>query len=163
MAGRPVVQEAAKTKSSIRVVDIPDVLVEFLQAKFQAGISSVLVCPSASGQLMSDTAWRRMWDSYLADLNLTFGDFSGQLAGLPKSKFQPGGVPFLIPRFTAHWLRHTFATMLYFAGVDILTAKEQLGHADIQTTLNIYTHLDSKFKRKSMDKLNSYLKTGLGS
>ena len=59
----------------------------------------------------------------------------------------------------AHWLRHTFATMLYFAGVDILTAKEQLGHADIKTTLAIYTHLDKKHKRKEIDKLDVYLNT----
>ena len=63
----------------------------------------------------------------------------------------------MIPNITAHWLRHTFATMLYFAGVDLLTAKEQLGHSDIKTTLEIYTHLDNQFKRKSMDKLDRYL------
>jgi len=39
-----------------------------------------------------------------------------------------------------------FATMLYFADVDILTAKEQLGHSDVKTTLQIYTHLDKQHK-----------------
>lgn len=63
----------------------------------------------------------------------------------------------MIPRITAHCLRHTFASMLYMAGVDILTAKEQLGHANISTTLEIYTHLDKQFKRKSMNKLDNYL------
>ena len=47
--------------------------------------------------------------------------------------------------------------MLYMAGVDVLTAKEQLGHADVETTLQIYTHLDSAYKRRSMDKLDAYL------
>ncbi len=109
---------------------------------------------------MSEVSWRRLWDSYLTDLNLKYGNFNTQLTGMPKSKFQPQGVPFIIPRFTAHWLRHTYATMLYFAEVDVLTAKEQLGHSDVQTTLNIYTHLDGKHKRKSMDKLNSYIAGG---
>ena len=63
----------------------------------------------------------------------------------------------VIDRFTAHNLRHTYATMLYKAGVDVLTAKEQLGHADIKTTLNIYTHLDREYKRRTMDKLDQYL------
>ncbi|WP_304509631.1 tyrosine-type recombinase/integrase, partial [Anaerotignum sp.] len=62
-----------------------------------------------------------------------------------------------MPRFTAPWLRHTYATMLYLARVDVLTSKEQLGHSDVQTTLNIFTHLDGKHKRKSMDKLNIYI------
>lgn len=88
-------------------------------------------------------------------LNEKYGDFSD----LPKqkSRFSPGGLPMRIPNITAHWLRHTFATMLYFAGVDIMTAKEQLGHSDIKTTLEIYTHLDSKFKRKKMNKLNEFI------
>ena len=63
----------------------------------------------------------------------------------------------VIPKITPHWLRHTFATILYFAGVDILTAKEQLGHSDIKTTLGIYTHLDKQYKRKSMSRLDEYL------
>ena len=41
--------------------------------------------------------------------------------------------------------------------IDVLTAKEQLGHSDVSTTLNIYTHLDSEYKARNMDKLNSYL------
>ena len=62
-----------------------------------------------------------------------------------------------IEPFTAHCLRHTYASMLYKAGVDVLTAKAQLGHADVKTTLQIYTHLDSQYKRSSMDRLDGYL------
>ena len=51
-------------------------------------------------------------------------------------------------------------TLMYLSGVDILTAKEQAGHADIKTTLEIYTHLDKKYKRSSMDKLDDYLNPG---
>ena len=47
----------------------------------------------------------------------------------PSSRFAPKKVPMVIPPFTAHWLRHTYITMLYLAGVDVLTAKEQAGHA----------------------------------
>lgn len=63
----------------------------------------------------------------------------------------------MIPSITAHWLRHTFATLLYLAGVDVLTARDQLGHSDIKTTLEIYTHLDKIYKRHSMDKLSRYI------
>lgn len=38
-----------------------------------------------------------------------------------------------------------------------MTAMKQVGHADIKTTLGIHTHLDTKFKRKNMDKLDAYL------
>jgi integrase len=55
------------------------------------------------------------------------------------------------------FFRHTFCTLLYLAGVDVLTAMKQMGHADIKTTMQIYTHLDAKYQRKAMNKLDDYL------
>jgi len=46
----------------------------------------------------------------------------------------------LPPRVSAHTLRHTFATELLEASVDLLTIQKILGHADLKTTL-IYTHV----------------------
>ena len=151
--GKPKVKHYAKTISGIRTIDIPKKLSNYLSIQKK---SSKLVCPSANGTMITEISWKRMWESYIKELNFKYGDFS-HFEKQPKSKFQPGGVPIVIPKITAHWLRHTFATMLYFAGVDLLTAKEQLGHSDIKTTLEIYTHLDKQFKRKSMKKLDDYL------
>lgn len=158
--GRPVVKPMTKTAAGMRTVDIPAALVDFLRSKRPPGGKVLelhpLVCPSASGVMMTESAFDRMWESYLTDLNFKYGDFS-DLDRQPKSKYDPGGVPMRIEPFTAHCLRHTFASMLYKAGVDVLTAKAQLGHADVKTTLQIYTHLDSQYKRSSMDKLDGYL------
>ena len=44
-------------------------------------------------------------------------------------------------------LRHTYATILFDAGVDVKSAQKFLGHSDIEVTLEIYTHL-SKFKEE---------------
>lgn len=44
--------------------------------------------------------------------------------------------------FTAHKLRHTFATFLYAQGVNLIELKSLLGHANINTT-EIYTHLST--------------------
>ena len=47
---------------------------------------------------------------------------------------------------------------MYFAGVDVLTARDQMGHKDITVTLGIYTSLDKKFKKKKINRLDAYLK-----
>lgn len=62
-------------------------------------------------------------------------------------------------KFTFHQCRHTFATILYNANIDIKQAQEWLGHANFNTTMNIYTHLNEQNKTTSTDKLNEYLKS----
>ena len=51
--------------------------------------------------------------------------------------------------------------MLFEADVDAYTAKTLLGHADIETTMAIYTHLRSRKKTESIDKLKEYAKTAI--
>jgi len=58
---------------------------------------------------------------------------------------------------TAHCLRHTYCTLLYEAGVDVLTAKLYMGHSDIQTTMGIYTHLRKEKESGTIEKLDNYL------
>ena len=57
-----------------------------------------------------------------------------------------------------HQFRHTFCTMLFNADVDIKTAQAVLGHSDVSVTLRVYTHLEERHKKRSIDKLNGYIK-----
>lgn len=153
--GRPVIQHGkAKTTGSIRTVDIIQQLVDFLKKeKPPDAAEHDLVCPSAHGVLLSSSGWKRLWDSYLMDLNLKYGNIPEEY----KSKHNPHGIPFMIPNITAHWLRHTFITMMYLSGVDVLTAMKQAGHSEIKTTLEIYTHLDKEYKRAKMSLMEEYV------
>lgn len=159
IAGKPVVKSGGKTDSSVRVIDIPFALRDFLAREHDTSNATPfqIVCAGPDGGMMTESAFRRMWESYIRDLNFKYGNRMDKKGNVAKSKYNKNGVEITIPRFTPHWLRHTFATMLYLAGVDVLTAKEQLGHSDIKTTLSIYTHLDQTYKRKSMSKLDEYL------
>lgn len=56
-----------------------------------------------------------------------------------------------------HDLRHTYATILYDAGVDVKTAQSLLGHSSPKITMDIYTHLSESRKNNSIDKLNDYI------
>lgn len=151
--GQSKQKNTGKTQCAIRTIDIPNKLVEFLQNYKENHSTGTLVLPSAKGTLMSESSWRRLWESYLTEINFRHGGIPEDI----KSKYNPHGVPFLIPHITAHWLRHTFITLMYLSGVDVMTAKIQAGHSDIKTTLQIYTHLDKKYKRNSMNKLDDYL------
>ena len=46
-----------------------------------------------------------------------------------------------LPDVSLHGLRHTYASMLKWAGRDLVEISGQLGHSQQTTTLNIYTHL----------------------
>lgn len=48
-------------------------------------------------------------------------------------------------KITWHVLRHTYASLLTMAGIDIVTVSKLLGHSDIKTTM-IYSHLSDKHK-----------------
>ena len=63
----------------------------------------------------------------------------------------------VLERFTAHMLRHTYATMLFDANVDVKSAQKFLGHADIEVTLSIYTHLTKYKEDKAIGALNEHL------
>lgn len=58
---------------------------------------------------------------------------------------------------TQHQLRHTYAKILYRAGVDVKTAQGLLGHADISTTMNIYTEFSKDVTEKNVEKINAFL------
>lgn len=46
-----------------------------------------------------------------------------------------------LPHVTLHGLRHTYATLLHSEGVDMAQISAELGHSNLTTTMNIYTHL----------------------
>lgn len=91
--------------------------------------ASLFVCPH-NGKMWTQGAWQNQFDGYLKRLGFST---------------------------TAHCLRHTYATILYEAGIDVLTAQYFMGHADSQTTMNIYTHLREAKKAASIAKLDAYL------
>lgn len=56
-----------------------------------------------------------------------------------------------------HGLRHTHCSLLFEAGASIKEVQDRLGHSDVKTTLDIYTHVTKKAKEGAIQKFVDYL------
>ena len=63
-----------------------------------------------------------------------------------------------LPKLRFHSLRHTFATQAVELGIDCKIISEILGHANMNTTLNLYVHPKTEYKRKCLDLIYKKLK-----
>ena len=135
-----------------RVVSVPQILIDYLKSLPK---TSVFVLTNAKGGMMTEESWKRLYQSYMLDMNIEYG-FGGSI----NKHANNVDVPMVINTFTPHELRHTFCTIMFEAGIDAKTAQEQLGHSDIKTTLSIYTHLSAQHKESQVVKLDSFLQKG---
>ena len=135
-----------KTKAGVREIPIPNVLLAALMEKRKA---KGYVCTSASGEFLTMSSYASQWKSYLHHLNVCAGGQNG--AGPYIHRIE------VIEHITAHMLRHTYATMLFDANVDVKSAQKFLGHADVEVTLSIYTHLTKYKEDKAIAALNGHL------
>lgn len=121
-----------KTENSDRKVPIPPYLEERLP---ECDLFDVL-SPNRHGRPHSLASYKRLVSHLYRDLNISMGCRTYRNTLIP---------PFpLAEDFVPYCLRHTYCTDLQKAGVDIRTAQKLMGHADIQTTANIYTHQDDE-------------------
>ncbi|GEP63120.1 site-specific integrase [Clostridium beijerinckii] len=56
-----------------------------------------------------------------------------------------------------HDLRHSNATLLLQEGIDFKIIQTRLGHSDISTTLNIYSHVTNEMQKSATEKLSNLL------
>ncbi len=113
-----------------RIVPIPDNLLLLLKEAKESAKYEYITYKRVDGSMHTPSSWRRLWESYLNKTKIAI---------------------------TPHMLRHTYATLLYSAGVDVLTASKLMGHSDIDVTLRIYTHLERNTAQLSINKLNEYM------
>ena len=77
---------------------------------------------------------------------------------------QRGFIPALqragVRRVRFHDLRHSFASNLLAAGVDIVTVSKALGHANVQITLTTYAHAVPKPRQGASDRMAALLRQG---
>ncbi|MCP3033146.1 site-specific integrase [Halobacillus sp. A1] len=62
-----------------------------------------------------------------------------------------------LPQINVHAFRHTHASLLFAAGASIKDVQARLGHTDIQTTMDIYTHVTDEAKEKTGEMFQKYM------
>jgi integrase len=146
-----------KTSSGYRSVPILPALREKLQRPECAKDTDFVFYGSDPSKPMPQSTYDRRWLHYCKEM--------GFVTDEAETRTSKQGKVYVVhnykPSLTAHDLRHGYATMLFEAEVDVYTAKTLLGHADIETTMAIYTHLRAKKKMESIDKLTEYSKSAL--
>jgi integrase len=125
-----------KTKNSIRDVGLPDIVVEALREWRRQQLE--LRVALGLGKLPEDA--------------LVFP----KLDGTPQSPraFSRAWKDIGLP-VTFHALRHTHASHLIDAGIDVVTVSKRLGHSSPTVTLQIYAHLFRKRDDKSAAAINA--------
>ncbi|MDD6024672.1 MAG: site-specific integrase, partial [Oscillospiraceae bacterium] len=147
--GKQFVKEP-KTKTSVRKVSIPPVMVSKLR-KLK----------------VEQAAYRLMVGSYWQGEDWVFTQDNGTLMSLstPYQALQRiirrynEGKPEIeqLPQIPFHGLRHTAATLLVSNGTNVKTVADRLGHADTRMTLNVYTHAVEECDRTAANALESML------
>ena len=56
-----------------------------------------------------------------------------------------------LPHINPHAFRHTMASLLYFNGVDSVLISKRLGHAQVSTTCDIYSHVIAEADQRNAD------------
>jgi integrase len=138
--------KSPKTRAGRRDITVPDVLVdvlrdfrkEQLELRLKIGAGKLtdddLLFADTEGAPLSPNAISAAWSDFAASKQI----------GMPEVTF--------------HALRHTHASQLIDAGVDIVTISKRLGHAKPDITLRIYAHLFRKDDGKAAAAINAAFK-----
>jgi integrase len=122
--------DGTKSKAAKRYVPIPEIFIPKLKAAAEKPFEHIF--KNRNGDPISKSSRKRMWAAIVKEMNIKMGCRTFRGALIP---------PFAVADdFKPYCLRHTYATDLQAAGVPLNVAKELLGHEDISTTANIYTH-----------------------
>ena len=154
IGNKSIVKDGGKSKSAVRTIPVPPILANYLeQYKESTTISSPYVCTNANGKMYTKSSFKSVWNSYLLNLNIKYG-YDNKI-----NKYNPKKIlPFKIDCFTPHYLRHTYATLLYLMDVPPVDAMKYLGHSSIAVTIDIYTDLEKFDKNSLSDEFRQKLK-----
>lgn len=126
-------KDRTKTKSSYRTLPLVPPFEELLYR---------LRASQAANRKLCGSAYCKQYLEYI---------YVNEIGEIVKPGYITQHFPFVLEknglrRIRFHDLRHSCASLLYANGVSLKEIQEWLGHSNISTTANIYTHLDYNSK-----------------
>lgn len=125
-----MVTDTPKTKTSNRVIPLPDKLINLLTLYKKTSISKYII-HTYKNEMVEIRSYQRTFEVILRKCKIKHYNF--------------------------HCLRHTFATRALELGMDIKTLSEILGHTNVAITLNRYAHSLLEYKKQEMNKIAQIL------
>ncbi len=123
--------EKPKTKNSKRIIDLDKKTLSFLYNLKQTSKSKNIIFTNSKGLYISPTEPLRILKNFIRKHHLK--------------------------NITVHGIRHTHCSILFEAGANVKQIQLRMGHSNIKTTLNIYTHLSKNKKSETIDLYSKYL------
>lgn len=141
--GNPAIEDHLKTEAGERTVP----LLSPLEEAIPRGHLGLIFHEDGGGPLRRQT-YQRMFRALCDGVGLV--EFETVKRG--KAEIQ-------VPRYpyTAHWFRHTYATICYDAGLDPKSTASIMGHANERITVELYTHITKDREQVNAGKLEEYV------
>lgn len=133
-AGNVIVENAPKTKSGRRVLDLDDRTVGTLLAW-------------KASQEAQEALWGDAWQS--SGYVFTYEDGSALKPQYVSRLFDKLRVKADLPKITFHGQRHENASLMIASGTDIAIVAKRLGHSSVSITADLYAHLIGSASRQA--------------
>lgn len=138
-----------KTKTSRRVIDVTDSVIQVLQEH----------------KSLQDEFKSKLPDGTYHDMDFVFAQLDFKNPGYPvylkligirmKRLLKLAG---LNSELTPHSLRHTHTSLLAATGIPLEAIMSRLGHKDDDTTLNVYLHVTKERKKEAAQKFDELMR-----
>lgn len=144
------IKHSPKSDAGVRDIPIPQVLINLLR-EYIPTLKTEQLFTMENGELVTKSSFTKLWFSIMDKLNTAAGGSDWR-----KNHVKHPELLAIANDITPHTFRHTYCTTLYNAGVDIKSAQYLLGHASIQMTLDVYTHMDNKKINTAREKIENF-------
>lgn len=140
--GKQVLQ-SPKTKASKRIISVDQYTLKLLK----------------DWQLEQKKEFFKLGKPYLHDENFIFTNSTGMV-------YTPTEIGKILRRLikrnnlkpiSPHGLRHTHASLLFESGIQPKEISDRLGHNNIKTTLDLYTHINDNQRSNAVDKFITFM------